>query len=183
MTDQSTGVRVDDLDACLLARAQRGDKGAFEELYLKHRDHMYTLCLNLCGNPEQAQDLLQDTFVRAYRGLRGFRSKARFSTWLHRIAINLHRDALRHQRRSPSPGQIVTSIPRHSDDNVHQVRAALRRLKSPHRIVLVLRYMQTLSYHEIADLLHWSLPRVKVTLHRAKRAFKDAYLEMDETQP
>ena len=43
--------------------------------------------------------------------------------------------------------------------------------------------MQTLSYHEIADLLHWPLPRVKVTLHRAKRAFKDAYLEMDETQP
>jgi len=63
------------------------------------------------------------------------------------------------------------------------VRAALMRLRPQHRVVLVLRYQQSLSYQEIADLLKWSLSRVKVTLHRAKRAFKEVYSQLDECEP
>ncbi len=64
-----------------------------------------------------------------------------------------------------------------------QVRAVLIRLRPRHRAVLVLRYMRSLSYQEIAEVLRWSLPRVKVTLYRAKRAFKDVYLELEEGEP
>jgi RNA polymerase sigma-70 factor (ECF subfamily) len=140
---------------------------------------VYTLCLNLCGNRAEAEDLLQETFVRAYRGLPRFRGRARFTTWLHRIAVNLCRDAARRRRRSPDPLPIAPSP---SSATVDQVRAALARLRPQHRLVLILRYSQSLSYQEIGDLLSWSLSRVKVTIHRAKRAFKDIYLQLNEDQ-
>ena len=162
-------------DDSLVALARGGDQAAFERLYLMHRDRVYALCLNLCGNADQAQDLLQETFVRAYRALPGFRGSARFSTWLHRIAVNLCRDAAHRQRRMAEP--VEPAGPGESDrtETVHLVRAALAQLKPGHRTVLALRYGQALSYQEIAEMLDWSLPRVKVTLHRAKLAFKAVY--------
>jgi RNA polymerase sigma-70 factor (ECF subfamily) len=172
-----------DVDAELAARARGGDAAAFEQLYLSHRDEVYMLCVNLCGNREEAQDLLQEVFVRAYRAMRKFRGQARFSTWLHRIAINLSRDTARRRRRQLDPQPTTSARPPQDTETVTQVRATLTRLRSPHRVVLALRYGQSLSYQEIAEVLGWSLPRVKVTLHRAKRAFKDAYLGGDEVRP
>jgi RNA polymerase sigma-70 factor (ECF subfamily) len=140
---------------------------------------VYTLCLNLCADREQAQDLLQETFVRVYRGLRTFRGGAQFATWLYRIAVNVSRDAARKQRvreRALPPAASEAG----GGDMVHQVRAALTRLRADHRAVLALRYTRSLSYQEIADLLGWSLPKVKVTIHRAKQAFKTAYLGVGE---
>lgn len=174
--------QVCESEQALLARARQGESGAFEQLYLEHRDQVYALCLNLCGDREEAQDLLQETFVRAYRGLRGFAGRAQFSTWLHRIAVNLWRDWVRRQRRlsalPPPAGPADPGAPETAD----QVRTVLRRLRPHHRLVLSLRYTQALSYQEMAELLNWSLPRVKVCLHRARRAFKDAYLRAEETE-
>jgi RNA polymerase sigma-70 factor (ECF subfamily) len=161
----------------LIERARDGDAAAFEQLYLNHRDRIYALCLNLSGNREEAQDLLQETFVRAYQALPRFRGRSRFSTWLHRIAANLCCDAAHQQRRAeeltpPHP----ESSPRPTE-TVERVRATLGLLPPRFRVVLALRYGQTLSYDEIAETLNWSLPRVKVTIHRAKRAFKEIYLK------
>jgi RNA polymerase sigma-70 factor (ECF subfamily) len=172
-----------DTDAGLVTRARNGDGAAFEQLYLRHRDHMYTLCLNLCGDREQAQDLLQDAFLRAYRALPGFRGGSQFTTWLYRIVLNLCRDAARRRRRSPDPVSALPSTDPATVTTISQARQALRLLGPRHRAVLALRYSQSLSYREIAELLGWSLPRVKVTLHRARRAFKEAYLGLDEGLP
>jgi RNA polymerase sigma-70 factor (ECF subfamily) len=165
-------------EAEVVARARRGDTVAFEQLYRAHRDRVYTLCLSLCGDAEEAQDLLQDTFLRAYRSRRQFRGEAQFATWLHRIAVNLYRDALRHRAREPVPAAPARPPDTEAAELAAQVRTALARLQPAHRIVLALRYSQSLSYQEIAALLRWSLPRVKVTIHRAKRAFRDTYLQM-----
>jgi RNA polymerase sigma-70 factor, ECF subfamily len=162
-------------EAAVVTRARQGDGAAFEQLYQAHRGRVYTLCLSLCGDAEEAQDLLQETFVRAYRSLTRFRGDSRFSTWLHCIAVNQYRDSLRRRARQPEPPPLPSPDPAAADVTV-QVRVALTRLQPAHRIVLALRYSQSLSYNEIAALLHWSLPRVKVTLHRAKRAFRDVYL-------
>lgn len=162
--------------SALVARAQSGDLPAFDELYRLHRDTVYNLCLNLCGNREQAQDLLQETFVRGWRGLQGFRGRSAFSTWLHRVAVNVCRDA--EQRRRTQVGEARATIiedPGDGDQTVERVRATLGRLKKPYRVVLALRYTLSLSYDEIAETLEWSLPKVKVTLHRAKAAFRKAY--------
>jgi RNA polymerase sigma-70 factor (ECF subfamily) len=170
--------RAAEAEAELVARARGGDTAAFEQLYRMHRDRVYTLCLSLCADAEEAQDLLQDTFVRAYRSRRQFRGEAQFATWLHRIAVNLYRDALRHRARQPAPpAPAPVPGPEAAEVAVH-VRAALARLQPAHRIVLALRYGQSLSYQEMATLLRWSLPRVKVTIHRAKRAFRETYLQM-----
>lgn len=160
----------------LVARAQGGDLAAFDELYRLHRDTVYTLCLNLCGNREQAQDLLQETFVRGWRGLQGFRGQSAFSTWLHRVAVNLCRDAERRRRTRVGEAQaMIEDQPGDGDQTAELVRATLGRLKKPYRVVLALRYTLSLSYDEIAETLGWSLPKVKVTLHRAKAAFRNAY--------
>jgi len=174
---------AEDADSALVARAQRGERAAFDQLYLRHRDQVYTLCLNLCGNREEAQDLLQETFLRAYRALPRFRGRSLFATWLHRIAVNLCRDAARRQRREQNSSALPPVSLAAKPAAIDQVRAALVRLRPHHRVVLVLRYLQSLTYQEIAELLNWPLPRVKVTLHRAKRAFKEAYLQVDGSQP
>ena len=166
-------------EAALVARARRGDAAALDELYRRYRDQVYTLCLNLCGNRDEAQDLLQETFVRAWRGLPRFAGRCMFSTWLYRIAVNLSRDAARRRRRVLDAMPAASAAP---DSAIDEVRAALAGLQHSHRAVLVLRYFQSLSHKEIAECLHWSLSRVKVTLHRAKRAFKDSYLQTDSTK-
>ncbi len=164
-------------DECgaLVVRARGGELTAFDELYRLHRDKMYTLCLNLCGDREQAQDLLQETFVRAWRGLRGFQGRSSFATWLHRIAVNVCRDAARRRREAPRREPEVAA----DRETVEQVRAALMQLKAPHRVVLALRYTLSLSYQEIAETLGWSMSRVKVTIHRAKSDFRNAYRDVD----
>lgn len=171
--ERSVGLGVG--EAALVTRARQGEGAAFEELYVRHRDQTYTLCLSLCADPEEAQDLLQETFVRAYHALPRFRAEAQFSTWLHRITVNLFQDSVRKKRR-PAPVPEPMRGPEMGGETVAQVRAALSRLQPHYRQVLALRYAQALSYQEIAEVLHWSLGRVKITLHRAKLAFKEVYL-------
>jgi RNA polymerase sigma-70 factor (ECF subfamily) len=172
LTINEAGGRAHSEELRLVARARHGEEAAFDQLYMRHRDHMYTLCLNLCGDREQAKDLLQETFVRAWRGLPKFRSQSRFSTWLYRIAVNVCRDAVR-RRAAPAPDSPAVWNP--DVVTVEHVRATLNRLRPHHRAALVLRYQLGLSYEEMVAVLNWSLPRVKVTLHRARAAFRDEY--------
>jgi RNA polymerase sigma-70 factor (ECF subfamily) len=168
-------------DEALVTRVRQGEVAALEQLYLRYRDQVYNLCLNLCGNRDEAQDLLQETFLRVQRALPKFRGDAQFTTWLYRIALNLCQDAMRRSRRAP---ESLPELPEAStpEDALPQVRAALLRLSPRHRLLLTLRYHRALSYQEIADLLGWSLGRVKVNLHRAKVAFKQVYLESEESR-
>jgi len=166
-----------DDDAALVGRARLGDATAFDQLYLRYRDRVYALCSSLCADHDEARDLLQETFVNAWRGLPRFAGRCAFTTWLHRIAVNVCRGAARRRRwpieahlNGPSPDHLMTQY----------VRAVLATLQPNHRIILALRYSQSLSYQEIADCLGWSLPRVRVTLHRARRAFREAYSSADE---
>ena len=179
---REAAVHVAGAESALVARARQGEMAAFDELYGRHRDRVYNLCLNLCGSREEAEDLLQETFLRAYRGLGSFRGGCAFGVWLHRIAVNVCRDAHRRSRREPE----IVPLEEHSAvaslDTMSVVREALGRLRPPHRTVLVLRYNQGLSYDEMAETLGWSLARVKVTLHRARRAFKDVYQEAGQAE-
>lgn len=167
-------------DDLLVAGARQGDAAAFDQLYRRHRDHVYTLCLNLCGDTEEAGDLLQEAFVQAWRGLPRFAGRSKFTTWLYRITVNACRDAARRRRRLPRP---PAPPPDPDAAIIDRVRAALTTLRPSHRVALVLRYSLSLSYQEIADLLNWSLPRVRGTLHRARGAFKHAYVDTAEDQP
>ena len=175
---------ADSEERALVARAQQGDASAIDELYRRYRDRVYTLCLDLCGDPEEAEDLLQETFVNACRGLPKFAGRSTLATWLYRIAVNAVRSSARRRRREPIAGLPLPEPPPFAIDpdpaTISGVRAALAGLHPRHRQVLALRYSQSLSYQEIGDSLGWPLARVRATLHRARCAFKKAYLRAQE---
>lgn len=164
-------------EVSLVTLARHGDGSALDTLYRQHRDRIYSLCLSLCNDRDLAQDLMQETFVRAYRALPSFAGRSSFITWLYRIAVNLSREVARRQKLAATPSQPQVEEDR---ETIDRVRATLGCLREHHRMVLALRYTQGLSYQEIAECLGWSLARVRITIHRAKKEFREVYQKPEE---
>ena len=159
------------VDAC-----RAGRPGAFDVIVERHRRAVYQLCYRFVGNHEDASDLSQDVFLRAYRGLGSFRGGSSFATWLHRIGVNacLNRvaarkpvteelDARQHvDTRTESPAERVLRQERGA-----RVREAITQLPPKQRATLVLRMYQELSHEEIADVLGSSVGAVKANFFHA----------------
>lgn len=185
---------VPDSDGELLARFLNGEAEAFDRLFLRHQEYVYNICLGVLSNPDDARDCTQETFLQVYRAARSFRGQAQFSTWIYRIAVNNCRGLLRKRPRAPlssledpEVGEMADPGPppwRDLERHAHgeQVRAIVAELTPDYRMVLVLRYFQELSYEQMMEVLGWSLPQVKVKLHRARRAFAKQYAR-SETAP
>ncbi|HIE52420.1 MAG TPA: sigma-70 family RNA polymerase sigma factor [Armatimonadetes bacterium] len=173
-------------DAALVQRALEGDTTAFDLLFYRYQDRVYTLCLGLLDDPEDARDAAQETFVHAYRGLRGFRGRAAFATWLYRIAVNTAHSFARRQRREARVRETMKMSAGDNPVEAHlthllrreRIQAVLRDLPPAHREVLVLKYYQDLSCEEIGAVLGTSMNAVKVRLHRARQAFYRRYQEL-----
>jgi RNA polymerase sigma-70 factor (ECF subfamily) len=187
---------VVDEDRQLVDRATAGDIGAFEALVRRYQGWVFTLALRMVGDRADAEDMAQEVFLKAYRGLAGFRGGARFSTWLYAVASHhclnhlASRTArLRRLRRvdgpPPEPGTTGSSpLDRIADEAPGPDAAAeqgeLRRviqdellqLTEDHRIVIVLRDLQGLPYEDIANALGIELGTVRSRLHRARMELK-----------
>ncbi len=167
-------------EPALVGRAGRGDRIAFAELVRRHQGKVRALLLRLAGDRSLADDLAQEVFLRAYRGLVGFEGRSSFGTWLYRISYNVY---LNHRTRSrsfaalPEDYDVRAAAP---DDALSAPRADLRRdlgaaievLPDRYRAVIVLYYLQEVSYPEIAEILELPLGTVKTHLHRAKRLLR-----------
>ncbi|HEY3280698.1 MAG TPA: RNA polymerase sigma factor [Armatimonadota bacterium] len=170
-----------DLDRELLQRFLRGDSHAFDLLFLRHEGFVYNICLGILNNPEDARDITQDTFVKVYRSAAGFRGQSSFSTWIYRIAVNfcldlLRRPAKRRAAEMPEDWEVPDSHAEAEEQNQRAIiQETLSRLRPDYRAALSLRYFQQLSYEEMADVLGMNVGRVKILLHRARKAFKDKY--------
>ena len=162
-----------------------------EELYRVYREPVRRYLCQLCGADEQAEELTQETFIKAYTGLLTFRGDCSVATWLFRIARNLYLNSL----RRPDPARIDTdellAIPDsagHGDPVEHyaagerrdRIGQALAQLPEQQRSILLLRDAEGLAYIEIADVLGISLAAVKVNLFRARHAFRQAYRALDD---
>lgn len=168
--------------ACILD-FQAGREQGFNRLALRHKDRVYGLCLRLlAGDSGEAEDAAQEAFLRAYRGLRGFRMEARFSSWLYRIAVNVcknkmaspaWREARRHldidtaesgmEDASPSPDQVLEAKGRRE-----RIEAAIVRLPEEQRVLVVLRDVEGRSYEEIAEATGLNPGTVKSRLNRGR---------------
>ena len=164
----------------LVLRAGRGDRVAFAELVRRHQGKVRALLLRLCGDRSLADDLAQEVFLRAYRGLLGFEGRSSFGTWVYRISYNVylnHRTRTRSYAALPEDYDARAAAP---DDALSAPRADLRRdlqaaigeLPERYRAVIVLYYLQEVSYPEIAEILELPLGTVKTHLHRAKRMLR-----------
>ena len=164
----------------LVARSQQGDRGAFSALVRRHQDEVYTLARRLVGDPHLAADVAQESFIRAWKGVSGFRGEARFSTWIYRITVNTawtHKEKARKLRMLPIDDELNLPLPAGVDDpesageNVElrgRLRRALDRLPSSQRQVVVLKDVHGWSHAEIADGLGITETAAKVRLHRAR---------------
>lgn len=166
-------------DQELVAAAAGGAREAFDVLVARHQRLVYRTCHRVVGNHDDAADLTQDTFVKAYRSLGRFRRDASFSTWLYRIAVNaaLNHVAARRGRHDPiqAAADVRDRSRRPADEEVERseraraVRAALARLPRKQRATLVLRVYGELSHEEIARALGRSVGTVKANLFFALR--------------
>jgi RNA polymerase sigma-70 factor (ECF subfamily) len=169
----------------LIVHAQQGDTAAFEVLINLHAQLVYNLALRVLRNPEEAEDLAQETFLRAWRGLSRFRGEARFSTWLYRIAINLcynHLPRLQRELTALTPDEAALNLP----DTTAEVSTvllsaeltaflhkAITELPETYRLLITLRHLQEMSYNEIAEVMELPLGTVKTGIYRARHLLKD----------
>jgi RNA polymerase sigma-70 factor (ECF subfamily) len=178
------------LDIAPNAKAAR-EQVSLEQLYRLYREPVRRYLCQLCGADDLAEELAQETFIKAYTGLLTFRGDCSVATWLFRIARNLYLNSL----RRPDPARIDTeellAIPDSAGlgDPVERYAAgerrdligqALAQLPEQQRSVLLLRDAEGLAYIEIADVLGISLGAVKVNLFRARNAFRQAYRALDD---
>ena len=177
-------------DELLIRRAQRGDADAFEQLLLEHQKNVYNLCYRMAGDPDDAMDLSQETFLRAWRCLDQYQFASAFSTWLYRLCSNICIDFLRRRRRQQTvpltcedaDGEEQTyAVPDPAPLPEEQVElkltretlaAAMAQLLPEHRAVLQLRVVNEMSYEQIADVLDIQIGTVKSRLSRARNQLK-----------
>ena len=162
---------------------------SFDDIFARYHSSIYGYILGMVGNPEQAQDLTQDTFVKAFKALPGTHDLV-LPAWLYRIATNTALDALRHRRRltwlpfAPGEDEAIPAdepdLPTHLAED-EAMRVALSRLTLQQRACLLMRARDGLSIDEIAMATRMSKGNVKMTLYRAKERFRAAYSDMERT--
>lgn len=180
----------------LVRRAKEGENDAFAQLVRDNEKRIYNLTLRMTGNPEDAMDLAQETFLNAWKGLKFFKGDSAFSTWVYRLASNACIDHLRRQKRRQA---MSVTLSLDEDEEERQadipderfrpetelerkelqraVERGLRRLTDEHRQVLVMREVNGLSYQEIGDVLDLEAGTVKSRIARARLALRKILLE------
>jgi RNA polymerase sigma-70 factor (ECF subfamily) len=158
-------------DVILVRRAKAGDEAAFAELIDRHQSRVYHHALRLMGNTQDAEEVLQDTFLQVYRNLARFEERSRFSTWIYRIATN---EALMRLRKASRKREVFLEDVAGPDewwgDEIQQV---LTELPEDYRVVFTMRDIDGLSNAEVAEVLGLSVPAVKSRLHRSRLHLRD----------
>ena len=185
-------------DEVLVARARSKDVAAFEELLGRYEDKLYRLAMRFVRNENDAQEILQDVFLSAWRNLPGFEGRAQFGSWMYRVTVNAALMFLRARNRHPEvmlddiePGVLHKAAEQsvhgssedwsqrpdeqlQSEELRRHIQTAVDALPDGLRTVFLVRDVEGLSTEETAELLNLSLPAVKTRLHRARLALREA---------
>ena len=179
----------------LIQRAQQGDHDAFAALVNEHEKYVYNLALRVVKDENEALDLAQETFVRAWTALPNFKGQAQFRTWLYRIVTNLCYNRLPNLRRSLNDlgDDFMEDIPEtdstfanpaqefESNETRNYLHKAVERLDENYRLLITLRYQNELSYEEIASTLNLPLGTVKTGIFRAKAQLRNALVNLEDS--
>jgi RNA polymerase sigma-70 factor, ECF subfamily len=181
-------------EADAIRLAQRGDGAAFERLYHLHSRRVYSLCLRMVGNPAAAEDLAQEAFLQLFRKIQTFRGESAFSTWLHRLTVNVVLMRLRRrnvmeislneiseQDEESSPPREVGAADLKLSGSVDRVnlQRAVDQLPPGYRAVFVLHDVEGYEHNEIADMLSCSIGNSKSQLHKARSRLRELLQETE----
>lgn len=195
-----------DSELQLIERARNGERAAFDSLVDMHKGKAFALAFHFTGNAEDAKDLSQEAFIRAYVNIKSFRGGSNFYTWLYRILVNLCRDFLRKKRTrlkvlvdAPEPPDEGDEMPVEAVDSGpgpedallnkeirEKADEAINMLSERQKSVFILKYMQGMKLDEIASVINCSESTVKVHLFRATkslRKFLSPYLRPERGRP
>ena len=165
-------------DADFVRSAQRGDRSAFERLYRTHVGRVYALCLRMTGEVGQAEDLTQEVFIRTWKKLGSFQHKSSFSSWLHRLAVNLilshRRQRFRHSMSQLEDEEIATmeTAAKRNPAGIIDLERAIAALPTGARTIFVLHDIEGYGHDEIADLTRTAPGTTKAQLHRARQILR-----------
>jgi len=173
-------------DYDLIARTEAGDREAFDELVKKYQKPLYSLLYRMVSNHEDASDILQKAFIKAFTSLRSFERRASFKTWLYQIAINLAKNVYRDRARAAyvhiddvvirrDPQTLETLI---LNESRLLVRKALQGLPEKQRMTLILRVQEGKKFEEIAKIMKCSLGTAKANYHHAVQKLKTVIGDM-----
>ncbi len=171
----------------LIARAQQGDEAAFSALYDAHRRRIYSLCLRMTGNTAEAEDLSQEAFLQLFRKISTFRGESAFSTWLHRLAVNV---VLMHLRRKGLQQISLDEVDTSQDEPVKRdygeddrrllgsidritLSRAIEQLPPGYRTVFILHDVEGYEHNEIATIMNCSVGNSKSQLHKARMKMRE----------
>jgi RNA polymerase sigma-70 factor (ECF subfamily) len=174
-------------EAQLIARAQRGEEEAFAALFEAHKRRVYSLCLRMTGNTAEAEDLTQEAFLQLFRKISTFRSESAFSTWLHRLAVNV---VLMHLRKKGLQQISLEETDTSQDEPVKRdyggddrrltgsidrigLQKAIADLPPGYRAVFVLHDVEGYEHNEIAEIMKCSVGNSKSQLHKARMKLRE----------
>jgi RNA polymerase sigma-70 factor, ECF subfamily len=171
-------------EADVVRRAQQGDAAAFEHIYRLHSRRVYSLCLRMSGNPTDAEDLTQDVFLQLFRKIGTFRGESAFSTWLHRMSVNIVLMRFRKKPKGETSLETVTNQDEDSSGPAKEfggadlrldgvidrvaLQAAISELAPGYRAMFVLHYVQGYKHNEIARILGCTTGNSKSQTHKAR---------------
>ena len=176
----------------LVLRAVKGDQAAFEDLVSENARFIYNLALRMLKNPQEAEDLSQEVFIRVWKALPKFRAEANFRTWLYRIVINLCYDRLpklRTELEALDPDEESGLLDENdtpesaalTEELREELYYAIERLPESYNLLITLRHLQEMSYAEIAEVTGQPLGTVKTGIFRARRLLYDT-IQVYETE-
>ncbi|MEX2115877.1 MAG: RNA polymerase sigma factor [Bacteroidota bacterium] len=164
----------------LVRRAQGGDVRAFEQLYREHEGRVYAVCLRIIANTSRAEELTQDVFVRVWEMLGTFRGESAFSSWLHRVAVNIVLVDIRSERRYQQRVTTVDDLEQYDREHPMtgpgesiDLETAMARLPKQARAIFVLHDIEGYRHEEIAKTMGLAVGTTKAQLHRARKLLRE----------
>lgn len=185
------GKKFSDDDTHLITECKQGNKSAFDTLVVKYQDRVFNVVYRLTGDENLACDLVQDTFINAYRGLKNFKEHSTFFTWLFRIAVNTANNSRRKRMRNrvvsiskfqgenedgsfdPASDEKDPSQKAEESEQTIIVQQAISSLEEPYKTAIVLRDIEGLSYEEMQEILECPIGTVRSRIHRARNLVKE----------
>ena len=177
----------------LIQRAKKGNQDAFAALVDEHQRYVYNLALRVIKDENEALDLTQETFVRAWTALPNFKMQSQFRTWLYRIVTNLCYNRLPNLRRSlndlgddvmeymPDTNFVTPAQEIESNETRQHLQQAIEDLDEKYQLLITLRYQNELSYDEIASTLNLPLGTVKTGIFRAKEQLRKTLAQLEDS--